>query len=127
MASRPQRGGRRLPPLVALICIVVILGIWLATWQRVVSERRQAVAAVMNSNSNLAIAFEQQVYRTLKAAEQVAAFVREQYLRQRADFDLAQWVRQGIIRESMFTIISVVNEAGDVVDSSHTTARVNYA
>lgn len=127
MASGPQRVGTRLNLIVALVCAVVVLGIWLAALQRINFERRQAVAAVMNSNSNLAIAFEQQVYRTLKAAEQVAAFVREQYLRLDENINLRQWVEQGIIREKMFTIISVVDEEGDVVDSSHTATRVNYA
>lgn len=127
MASRPQRGGRRSTLTVALICILAIFSIWLVTYQRIVFERGQAVTAVMNSNSNLAIAFEQQAYRTLKAAEQVAAFVREQYLVQGTDIDLVEWVEQGSIRETMFTIVSVVNEAGDVVDSSHTTASVNYS
>src|SRR5690554_5064815 len=110
MASGPRQGGRRLALGVALVCIVVVTGIWLVTWQRIVFERHQAVAAVKNSNSNLAIAFEQQVCRTLKTAEQVAAFVREQYLHHGSDLDLAGWIRQGSIRESMFTIISVVDE-----------------
>ena len=54
---------------IALACAVVIAGIWLASLQRIACERRQAVDAAMHSNANLAIAFEQQVFRTLKAAE----------------------------------------------------------
>jgi len=127
MASGLQRIGNRSSLLIALISFVVILGIWLTTLQRISFERRQAVAAAMNSNSNLAIAFEQQVYRTLKAAEQVASFVREQYLRSGGNINLAQWVQQGIIRERMFTVVSVVDETGEVIDSSHTSARVNYS
>lgn len=127
MASRPQRGGRRLAWVVGLICLLAVVSLWAVTCQRIAFERRQAVAAAMNSNSNLAIAFEQQVYRTLKSAEQVAAFVREQYLLQGDDLDLATWVKAGSIRETMFTIVSVVDQAGNVVDSSHSTARVNYS
>ncbi|WP_240794543.1 diguanylate cyclase domain-containing protein [Azoarcus sp. DD4] len=126
-AARPDRAGTRLNLLITLVCVVAIAGLWLATLQRIESERAQAVAAAMESNANLAIAFEQQVFRTLKAAEQVAAFVRERYLQQGSGINLRQWVEHGVIRETMFTIISVVDESGEIVSSSLATGRVNYA
>src|SRR5690606_16409755 len=95
--------------------------------QRVAFERKQAVTAAMQSNANLAIAFEEQVSQTLKAAEQVAAFVREQYLRHGPGIDLRAWVDQRVIREEAFTIISVVNERGEIVSSSQAAGKVNYA
>ncbi|MBW7902124.1 MAG: diguanylate cyclase [Rhodocyclaceae bacterium] len=112
---------------IAAVCLVAVAGIWLVTLQRIAFEREQAVAAAMKSNAHLAIAFEQQVSRTLKAAEQVAAFVREQYLRQGPGIDLRRWVEQRVIREAMFTIVSVVDETGEIVGSSEATGRVNYA
>ena len=127
MTHWPHRPGKRLNAVIASVCVIAILVIWLSTQQRIASERKQAVAAAMESNSNLAIAFEQQVFRTLMAAEQVASFVREQYLRQGRDMGLQRLVEEGLIRDMMFTIISVVNEDGDIVDSSHPFARVNYA
>ncbi|MFA7679000.1 MAG: diguanylate cyclase [Pigmentiphaga sp.] len=122
-----HRIGKHLNLIVAAICVVTIAGIWLTTVQRVASERAQAVLAAMKSNSNLAIAFEQQVFRTLKAAEQVASFVRDQYLQQ-GQLDLNQWVEKGVIREAMFTIISVVDETGAIIYSSQDgTSQVNYS
>jgi diguanylate cyclase (GGDEF)-like protein/PAS domain S-box-containing protein len=113
--------------LVALVCVVVAVGIWWITLHRIAFERGQAVAAAMQSNANLAIAFEQQAFRTLKAAEQVASFVRERYLREGRTIDLAQWVSRRVIREPMFTIVSVVDENGEVVASSQPIGRVSYA
>lgn len=127
MAPWLQRVGKRLNLIVALLCLTAILGIWLATMQRIAFERSQAIEAVMKSNQNLSIAFEQQVYRTLKAAEQVATFVREQYLRQGPDIDLRHMAEEGVIRESMFTIISVVDASGNIVRSTHERASANYA
>lgn len=112
---------------IVLICGAAIAVIWLATLQRIAFERGQAVEAALQSNSNLSIAFEQQVFRTLKAAEQVAAFVREHYLQTGPGIDLRKWVEDAVIREKMFTIISVVNAAGDVVVSSQEAVGVNYA
>ena len=129
-ARAPRRRYRLATPLslaIALGCIAAVAGLWLVTLQRVAFEREQAVASAMQSNANLAIAFEQQVVRTLKAAEQVAAFVREQYLQQGTDINLRDWVARGVIREPMFTIISVVNEQGDIVSSSQETGTVNYS
>ena len=113
---------------VLLVCALAVASIWLATLQRIAFEREQAASAVMQSNANLAIAFEQQMFRTLKAAEQIAAFVREEYLRSGPDIPLQQWVQDDVIREEMFTIASVVDEAGNVAASSRPHAGlVNYA
>ena len=113
---------------VLLVCALAVASIWLATLQRIAFEREQAASAVMQSNANLAIAFEQQMFRTLKAAEQIAAFVREEYLRSGPDIPLQQWVQDNVIREEMFTIASVVDEAGNVAASSRPhTGHVNYA
>lgn len=130
--ARPQRGGARLGGdwlvwLVALACALAITGIGLSTLQRIRAEHRQAVAAALQANSNLAIAFEQQVFRTLKAAEQVAAFVRAQYLREGAALDMQQWARHDVLRETMFNIVSVVDANGVIVASSLPLGTVNYA
>lgn len=127
MTTPHHRAGPTLNIAIALVSVVAVASLWLVTLQRIGFEREQAVAAALRSNSNLAIAFEQQVFRTLKAAEQVAAFVREQYLHHGSGIDLAEWVEAGVIRDTMFTIISVVNESADVVSSSRETGNVNYA
>lgn len=129
--ARVGRFGWRdiLPDLVILVaCVAAIVGIWMAAGQRVALERREAVEAAMRSNANLAIAFEQQVSRTLKAAEQVAALVRDQYVREGDRIDLRKLVDQRVIRDAAFTIVSVVDQHGEVVASTTRSApgRVSY-
>ena len=131
-ASRPGQPSTllRLRPrqlVIVALAVLLVAGLWWLALYRIAAERQQALAAALQSSAQLAVAYEQQVYRTLKAAEQVAAFVREQYLRQGAGLPLAAWVQQGVIRESMFRIISVVDERGEIVSSSQATGRVNYA
>ncbi|AVO51570.1 sensor domain-containing diguanylate cyclase [Ectopseudomonas mendocina] len=125
-AARRARIATPLNLLIVLASVFVAV-VWLITLQRIAFEREQTLASEMESNSSLAIAFEQQVFRTLKAAEQVAAFVREQYRQQGRAIDLRRWVEEGVIREEMFTIVSVVDEHGDIVSSSQNTGAVNYA
>lgn len=131
-ASRPGQSSTflRLRPrqlVIVALAVLLVAGLWWLTLYRIAAERQQALVAALQSSAQLAAAYDQQVYRTLKAAEQVAAFVREQYLRQGAGLPLAAWVQQGVIRESMFRIISVVDERGEIVSSSQVTGRVNYA
>ena len=109
--------------LLIVLASVFVAVVWLITLQRIAFEREQALTAEMKANSSLAIAFEQQVFRALKAAEQVAAFVREQYRRQGKAIDLRRWVEEGIIREEMFTIVSVVDEQGISSAVARTLAR----
>lgn len=122
-----HRSNARPLTLLVVLASLFIAAVWLITLQRIAFEREQALASAMKSNSSLAIAFEQQVFRTLKAAEQVAAFVREQYRQQGRNIDLRRWVEDGVVREAMFTIVSVVDEQGDIVSSSEVTGSVNYA
>lgn len=114
--------------LILLAYLIMTAGLWLAAVQRIAAERSQAVAAAMQANANLAIAFEEQTSRTLKAAEQIAAFAREQYLAHERHLDLSDWIDRGIIRSHIFTIISVVNEQGAIAGSTQPTPpSVNYS
>jgi diguanylate cyclase (GGDEF)-like protein len=112
--------------LILVVFGLAIASLWLALNQRISFERNQAVAAAMRTNANIAIAYEQDISRTLKAAEQVMSFVRTQYLEQGPTLDLRQWARQRVIRDQAFTIISIVDEHGNIVDSSQDTGPVNY-
>ncbi|MEK9952902.1 MAG: cache domain-containing protein [Curvibacter sp.] len=119
---------RRFDALGVLVAVLAIAGLWSLAQYRIATERQQALAAAMQANARLAAAYERQVHRTLKAAEQVAAFVREQHRRQGARLPLADWVAQGVIREPLFNIISVVDAQGEIVSSSSPgPGRVNYA
>lgn len=124
---QPRLYATRRNTCIVLVCVLAIAAIWSAAQYRITLERQQALAATLHASARLAAVYEQQVYRTLKAAEQVAAFVREQALRQGARLPLGAWVEQGVIREAMFNIISVVDERGEIVSSSQATGRVNYA
>lgn len=119
--------GGRLYLFIGLVCAALVVGVWVTTLQRIAFEHAQARAAAMHSNASLAIALEQHVFRTLKAAEQVTAFVREQYLQQGTTLDLQRWIEHGVFREQLFTIVSVVDADGNIVRSSQKTGSVNYA
>ena len=109
--------------VIAMLSLAVMAVIWLAVLQLIRGERDQAIDAAIRANSNLTIAFEQDLFRTLKAAEQVAAFVREGYVRHGVAPDLERWVKDHVIREDMFTIISVVDPQGSISASTQRIRR----
>lgn len=119
--------------VVALVCALIIAGLWWNTLGRIRLERSEAIAAAKQANANLAIAYEEQIARTLKAAEQVAALAREHYLEhgkaslRQVSAELRTWAARGVIRESMFTIISIVDAQGRLIASSQPHGAVDYS
>lgn len=116
-----------LNPAIVLACAIAVAILWLVTLQRIEFEREQAIEAAMKSNANLTIAFEQQVVRLLQSAEQMAAFVREQYLISGQDIELDRWIKERVIREAIFNTIVILNEQGKMVSSSRDMGEENYA
>lgn len=127
MLSGWHRVTNRLSLVVILLCVAVVAGLWLATLQRIRFEHKQAVDVAMHANSNLAIAFEQQVNSTLKAAEQLASIVRQQFIATDGNTRLDVWDEVGVIREPLFNIVSVVDENGLVIDSTREALGVDYS
>jgi len=119
-------GHPRIKGMVAVFCGCLVALVWAATLQRAGFEREEALQAEMEANANLAVALEQHTVRTLRAAEQVATFVRHQYRTLGVGANLQSYVERGVIREKAFNIISIVNERGDIVLSSRRTGPVNY-
>jgi len=128
--SRPISKPGRYPQInfaIALFSIFLIGAIWVATTQRIHFERAEAIDGAIKVNSNLVMALEEQTVRTFKAAEQVALFVRHEYAMLGSSLNMAGYIEHGVIKEKIFTIISVVNEHGDIVLSTMGTGPVNYA
>ncbi len=114
----PGNGFSWLRKAVGVGCALVIAAIWLITLQRIDAEREQALSAAERSNSNLAIALEEQLQRILGSTELLAAFVREAYLREGEALDLPALASQRVFAEHAFLLISVINEEGKLILSS---------
>ena len=91
------------------------------------AEREEIVAAAIKQNSNLAVAYEEHVSRTLKSLDGVLLFLRHEYRRVGNKMNVDAYAVEGIIDYSLFSIVSVTNERGDVVLSSQPIPPVNYA
>lgn len=112
---------------IVIFSLTLIAMIWSVAVAEGRSEREEAIATAVKQNSNLAVAYEEHVIRTLKGLDAVARFIRYEYERLGARLDIAQYVEDGVIDGNLFSILSVVDENGNIVASSQAVPQVNYA
>jgi diguanylate cyclase (GGDEF)-like protein len=111
-----------------IIFSVTLIGI---IWGTVIAEgraeRAEAIANAIKQNSNLAVAYEEHVIRTVKGLDAITQFVRHEYGQFGAKMSIASLVEAGVIDAKLFSILSVVDEHGNVVLSSSAIPPTNYA
>ncbi len=125
---------RRLPRLfnphaaIIIFTLVLIGMIWFAVIAHVRSQHEDAVANVVRQNDNLTIAFEEQIIRTIKGADQVALFLRHDYATRGMQANIAQYVEHDMIDARLFTNLAVLDEHGNrVLMSSAAADRKNFS
>jgi PAS domain S-box-containing protein len=101
--------------VIAGVCIAAIALMWVAVIAQAGFERREAIAAAIERNTNLAVAFEEFTVRTIDGADAVAQYVKREYVRAGAGIDIPGLIADRTIDAGAFISISVVNERGGLV------------
>ena len=104
--------------VIAGVCMAAIALMWVAVIAQARFERGEAVAAAIDRNSNLAVAFEEFSVRTIDGADAVANYVRREYGRSGAGIDIPGLIADGTIDAAAFAAISIVDERGNLVATS---------
>ncbi len=112
---------------IVLFSVALIATLWTVVVLEQRSGREKVIAGAIRQNSNLAVAYEEHIVRTLKGLDSVLLLIRHEYRRLGRKMDIAQYVEEGLIDGRLFTIISVVDERGNVVLSSRAAASTSYA
>jgi len=112
---------------IALFTFLLLGALWVVVVMEQHAERDAVVASAINQNMNLAVAYEEYVVRTLKGLDGVLLFMRHEYRRLGAKLDINRYALEGVIDGQLFSILSVVDERGNVVRSSREIDTVNYA
>ena len=105
--------------VIAGVCLAAIGLMWIAVIAQARFERREAVAAAIERNSNLAVAFEEFTVRTIDSADAVAKYVKREYARTGARIDIPGLIADRTIDAGVFTAISIVDERGNLVATSY--------
>lgn len=112
---------------IGLFSAILVAALWLFVVTENRGERVAAVEAAVKQNSNLAVAYEEHIVRTLRGFDNALKFVRYEYRRLGRRMDIARYIEDGVIDGQLFSIISVVDERGDIVLSSKPFKPTNYA
>ncbi|HEX9368108.1 MAG TPA: PAS domain S-box protein, partial [Vicinamibacterales bacterium] len=104
---------------IAAVCLAAIGLMWIAVIAQARFERREAVAAAIERNSNLAVAFEEFIVRTIDGADAVARYVKREYARTGAGIDIPGLIADRTVDAGAFAAISIVDERGNLVATSY--------
>ena len=111
---------------IALFTLLLLGALWVVVVMEQRDKRDAVVASAVNQNTNLAVAYEEHIVRTLKGLDGALLFARHEYQRQGKNLDIRRYIAEGVIDGSLFSILSVVDERGHVVLSSKPMESVNY-
>lgn len=112
---------------IALFTLLLLGALWGAVVTEKRSERDAVIATAINQNTNLAVAYEEDIVRTLKLLDGAMMFMRHEYRRLGPGMDINRYIDEGVIDGTLFSILSVVDENGNVIRSSKPIDSVNYA
>jgi len=97
--------------------VLFIAGTWLATGERIRTERVEALESEVLKNANLALAVEAQANQMLKGIDQFLVLIKSQHERPGPRVPLAQLVGPAFPVEHAVTLIGVIDSQGEVVEA----------
>ncbi len=102
----------------ALIGISAIILIWAGILQINSEERARTEQAALRTGSNLARSFEEQIIRSIRAADQTLLHVRDSYAGDPRDFDMAQWAKNNQFLTDLSFRVEIIDNNGVIRSSS---------
>jgi diguanylate cyclase (GGDEF)-like protein/PAS domain S-box-containing protein len=122
-----NRRGLGLSAAVIAFGLILVGVLWSVVLTEERSERDEVIAAAVKQHSNLAVAYEEHVVRTLAGLDSALLIVRQEYRRLGRALNIARYIDDGIIDERLSSSISITDERGNVVLSSRPMPAASYA
>ncbi|WP_034410304.1 sensor histidine kinase [Derxia gummosa] len=117
----------RLQSAVAALSLTLLAGLWLAFLVQMDHERDLTLDNARRDIRNLVLSFAEHTDRTIQGADQAARFVRHQVIERGSAVNLQSFVRDGLIVDPMYNLITWVGADGWTVKSSQNDNRINLS
>lgn len=108
--------------VIAVLSLAIIGNNTLVIYRMVQQEHEKAVAATIRDNSNLVLAFEQYITRTITIADAVTQVVAREVSHRGQRLDLAWIAHEQAFESNVVAVASVIDANGQLVASSDSTA-----
>ena len=108
-------GFQRTAVAIALAAAGAIAAVWGLTLERTRYERQGAIERAQVRTEHLALAYEQDILRTMQVVDQMVRYVRHQYTLEGTRFDLKKAFGEGWVNGDLFAYAAVIDANGSVV------------
>ncbi len=118
MANQARRSGRRLQIGVALAGAGLIIGVWVTVFAILWRDRESAITETETDSTNLTLAFEEQIVRTIGAIDQTMRFLQADIEREGSSFDLQRWLAHAPSMADLSLQLAIIGPDGRLKASS---------